>query len=145
MIVTTVHTADLRQAGRTARRRPGGPASRALLVMAFAAHLGGAAAAQSADAPERSLLCDIEACSERYRSFRASDCTFQPFEGDRRLCAIAPPAPELAPDHDEPAVALQTGATGDEAWGWARIAALSSFAAFAAIAIGRVFLGQVRS
>ena len=31
-------------------------------------------------------LCDIRACSAAYRSFDASDCTYQPFEGPRRLC-----------------------------------------------------------
>ncbi len=30
--------------------------------------------------------CNIAACSAAYRSFRAADCTFQPFEGPRRLC-----------------------------------------------------------
>jgi len=32
--------------------------------------------------------CDIQACASTYRSFRASDCTYQPFDGgERRLCA----------------------------------------------------------
>lgn len=30
--------------------------------------------------------CAIDACSASYRSFRASDCTYQPFDGSRRLC-----------------------------------------------------------
>ena len=30
--------------------------------------------------------CNIEACAAAYRSFRASDCTYQPFEGPRQLC-----------------------------------------------------------
>ena len=30
--------------------------------------------------------CDVQACSSAYRSFRASDCTYQPFEGARRFC-----------------------------------------------------------
>jgi hypothetical protein len=30
--------------------------------------------------------CDIQACETRYRSFRASDCTYQPFDGPRRFC-----------------------------------------------------------
>ena len=37
------------------------------------------------------LQCDVAACAGAYTSFRESDCTFQPFEGPRRLCA-APPA-----------------------------------------------------
>jgi membrane peptidoglycan carboxypeptidase len=30
--------------------------------------------------------CDIRACSAAYRSFDAATCTYQPFEGPRRLC-----------------------------------------------------------
>jgi penicillin-binding protein 1A len=30
--------------------------------------------------------CNIEACSASYRSFRSSDCTYQPYSGPRRLC-----------------------------------------------------------
>lgn len=30
--------------------------------------------------------CNIRACSRFYRSFRASDCTFQPYRGSRQLC-----------------------------------------------------------
>jgi 1A family penicillin-binding protein len=30
--------------------------------------------------------CNIQACSRAYRSFRASDCTFQPYRGPRRIC-----------------------------------------------------------
>ena len=30
--------------------------------------------------------CNISACQRAYRSFRASDCTFQPYRGRRKLC-----------------------------------------------------------
>jgi penicillin-binding protein 1A len=30
--------------------------------------------------------CNITACSRSYRSFRPSDCTYQPYTGGRRLC-----------------------------------------------------------
>lgn len=30
--------------------------------------------------------CDISACTRAYRSFRESDCTYQPSTGPRRLC-----------------------------------------------------------
>ena len=43
-----------------------------------------------AEAPQ----CNIEACTAAYRSFRASDCTYQPFEGPRQLCTQGPQAPE---------------------------------------------------
>jgi membrane peptidoglycan carboxypeptidase len=32
------------------------------------------------------LQCNVRACSRSYRSFRASDCTFQPYRGQRKLC-----------------------------------------------------------
>ncbi len=32
------------------------------------------------------LSCNITACSRSYRSFRPSDCTYQPYSGGRRLC-----------------------------------------------------------
>lgn len=35
---------------------------------------------------QNSNRCDVQACAGAYRSFRASDCTYQPFEGPRRLC-----------------------------------------------------------
>lgn len=35
--------------------------------------------------------CAVQACSSAYQSFRASDCTYQPFEGPRRICE-SPPA-----------------------------------------------------
>jgi hypothetical protein len=36
--------------------------------------------------------CDLEACASAYKSFRASDCTYQSFGGERRLCMKAPVA-----------------------------------------------------
>jgi hypothetical protein len=33
--------------------------------------------------------CDIQACANAYHSFRATDCTYQPYEGPRRAC-VAP-------------------------------------------------------
>ncbi|WP_081448384.1 PBP1A family penicillin-binding protein [Fulvimarina pelagi] len=30
--------------------------------------------------------CNVRACSRAYRSFRVSDCTFQPYRGPRKLC-----------------------------------------------------------
>ncbi|HEY7232488.1 MAG TPA: BA14K family protein [Pseudolabrys sp.] len=34
--------------------------------------------------------CDVQACASAYKSFRASDCTYQPFDGPRRVCGKAP-------------------------------------------------------
>jgi len=49
--------------------------------------------------------CDVAACSAAYHSFRASDCTYQPYEGLRRSCVAAPTAQHLvqrAKDHAPP-------------------------------------------
>jgi 1A family penicillin-binding protein len=47
----------------------------------------------AADAPR----CDYHACASRYRSFRPSDCTYQPYSGPRRICDIgAEPSEALA-------------------------------------------------
>lgn len=40
----------------------------------------------NASAAEANPACDIDACSAAYDSFRASDCTYRSFEGERRLC-----------------------------------------------------------
>lgn len=45
--------------------------------------------------------CDVQACASAYRSFRASDCTYQPFEGSRRFCLKAP-GQQTARDQREP-------------------------------------------
>lgn len=46
-------------------------------------------------------LCDIQACDRAYRSFTASDCTYQPNEGPRRLCTRGtPPAAMSTPRTD---------------------------------------------
>lgn len=34
--------------------------------------------------------CNVAACAATFRSFRESDCSYQPFEGPRRLCEGAP-------------------------------------------------------
>ena len=41
--------------------------------------------------------CDVQACSNAYQSFRASDCTYQPYEGPRRAC-VAPPVTQASND-----------------------------------------------
>jgi membrane peptidoglycan carboxypeptidase len=40
-------------------------------------------------APQASGQCDVAACSGTYHSFRAADCTYQPYSGGaRRLCPL---------------------------------------------------------
>jgi BA14K-like protein len=38
-------------------------------------------------APEPEVRCNVSACTAAYRSFRASDCTYMPSAGERKLCA----------------------------------------------------------
>lgn len=55
---------------------------------------GNRAAAQSAAEQARAQSsgaaaaahCNVQACGAAYQSFRESDCTYQPYEGPRRLC-----------------------------------------------------------
>jgi membrane peptidoglycan carboxypeptidase len=44
------------------------------------------AAATPASQPPSQPQCDRAACAAEYSSFRASDCTYKPFDGPRRLC-----------------------------------------------------------
>ncbi|WEX73941.1 PBP1A family penicillin-binding protein [Sinorhizobium numidicum] len=66
---------------------------RNFMTAALAAGDGGAASepdavAGDSSAPdsEASASCNFRACARAYRSFRPSDCTFQPYSGPRRLC-----------------------------------------------------------
>lgn len=38
------------------------------------------------NAEQASNRCNVQACAGAYQSFRASDCTYQPYDGPRRLC-----------------------------------------------------------
>jgi 1A family penicillin-binding protein len=38
------------------------------------------------------MPCDVQACAAAYRSFRASDCTWQPYSGPRKICQRGAPA-----------------------------------------------------
>lgn len=40
--------------------------------------------------------CDVQACAAHYRSFRESDCTYQPYDGPRRLCTVGNPPPQAS-------------------------------------------------
>jgi hypothetical protein len=46
--------------------------------------------------------CDIQACAGAYKSFRASDCTYQSFEGARRVCGKSPVQRAARGQRDEP-------------------------------------------
>ncbi|HEX5516239.1 MAG TPA: BA14K family protein [Pseudolabrys sp.] len=57
---------------------------------------------QSDEAAGSSNRCDVQACASAYKSFRASDCTYQPFDGARRVCAKAPEQRADREQRDEP-------------------------------------------
>jgi hypothetical protein len=40
----------------------------------------------AAPEPAQAPACNVQACEAAYRSFTAADCTYQPFDGPRRLC-----------------------------------------------------------
>jgi hypothetical protein len=44
--------------------------------------------------------CDIAACERAYHTFTASDCTYQPSHGDRRLCTKGKPPRKAATADD---------------------------------------------
>ena len=58
--------------------------------------IGKAPHEQSEAAPAKTAVersnnrCDVSACASAYKSFRESDCTYQPFEGPRQVCASPP-------------------------------------------------------
>ena len=58
--------------------------------------------------------CDIAACSAAYKSFSAKDCTWQPFDGPRRLCDKGQPQPVDASADSSTAPAAETDAAGDQ-------------------------------
>lgn len=43
--------------------------------------------------------CDVSACAAIYHSFRASDCTYQPFAGPRRVCEAMPVAQQRSAEY----------------------------------------------
>jgi len=69
--------------------------------------------------------CNAQACSAAYRSFRASDCTYQPFSGERRICdasqgesgqatASRAPAPDAPAHAQAPSDRHERGAQGQK-------------------------------
>jgi hypothetical protein len=46
-----------------------------------------AVAAEPIATPQPEVRCNVNACTAAYQSFRAADCSYQPSNGPRRLCA----------------------------------------------------------
>ena len=57
--------------------------------------------------------CDIAACAAAYRSFRESDCTYNPSYGPRRLCTKGVPTEVSATPDAPPATNADGAATSD--------------------------------
>lgn len=56
-----------------------------------------ASAANAANtAPATPNSCHVQACAATYHSFRASDCSYQPFDGPRKFCDAGANAPAQA-------------------------------------------------
>ena len=64
------------------------------------------AAPQKQNAPDEAAAsnnrCDVQACASAYKSFRASDCTYQPYGGPRRVCGMVPEQRADREQRDEP-------------------------------------------
>ena len=54
------------------------------------------------EAAASSNRCDVQACASAYKSFRASDCTYQPLDGPRRVCGKAPEQRAAREQRDDP-------------------------------------------
>ncbi len=73
------------------------------------------AAIKQSDAAHDRANCDVQACTAAYRSFRATDCSYRPGEGPRRLCtrsgeaitgvAARPRRPRIAGAAEHPEIA----------------------------------------
>jgi BA14K-like protein len=66
---------------------PGLAAPRSANVPASSGAAAQAVAAEPIATPQPEVRCNVNACTAAYQSFRAADCTYQPINGPRRLCA----------------------------------------------------------
>jgi hypothetical protein len=77
--------AEPASSGSTAANKTGNTTDEATQAQASATD-SSADQADKAGTTAAAAHCNVSACSASYRSFRASDCTYQPYEGARRLC-----------------------------------------------------------
>jgi len=50
---------------------------------------------------EHRNACDVSACARAYKSFRESDCTYQPYSGPRQVCVSPPGARDASRSHED--------------------------------------------
>jgi penicillin-binding protein 1A len=60
--------------------------------------------------------CDYETCGNAYRSFRAADCSYQPYSGARRICRLNSDEKFDDSYEDEERMQLAEGAIDEEAF-----------------------------
>lgn len=104
----------------------------------------------------RDRACPVAACAARYRTFRASDCTFQPFDGPRKRCvmegaappapasslAVAPvPAPTPAPAAAPPRASASVSSAAKTLTNWLDLAVIGAFCLFCLTALVRLWRG----
>jgi hypothetical protein len=68
------------------------PASAQPIALTQAASKPDASPVPAANGGPEGGHCDVQACAAAYKSFRESDCTYQPYSGPRELC-VKPPTP----------------------------------------------------
>lgn len=100
-------------ASETAGSAPTSTATAGSDAQANAAESNSTAMANAADvrgahADAAAPRCDVQACAAHYHSFSASDCTYQPFDGPRRLCTVGNPPKQAS----EPPADAQTSDAG---------------------------------
>lgn len=80
--------------GSASASPPAAPATPAPVTNAAANAAAPQAQAPQAQVPQaqapQANACNVEACAAAYRSFRESDCSYQPVIGARRICEGAP-------------------------------------------------------
>lgn len=62
--------------------------------------------------PQSPAACNIQVCTGAYRFFRASDCSYQPYEGPRQLCTVddtGNPAPRQQAQSGAPSPPARAG------------------------------------
>jgi membrane peptidoglycan carboxypeptidase len=58
--------------------------------------------------------CDYQACARTYSSFRASDCTYQPYGGGRRLCEKGAPRTAATTPVESPRPSPQPASSSEQ-------------------------------
>jgi len=97
-VVAQQNEATAKQSAPRQQAAPPRPSTAQTASNAAQPQTAGSAPVKEASAPEANqpapqsatqqapASCNVRACAGAYQSFRASDCTYQPFSGERRVC-----------------------------------------------------------